>query len=60
MSRMTSSYAARVSGRQRALAAAAPAGPRRRERSGEELTPEMMIIGATLGILMLALVAWLI
>jgi hypothetical protein len=33
---------------------------RRRERSAEEVTPEMMIIGATLGILMLALVAWLI
>jgi hypothetical protein len=33
---------------------------RQHERSGEEVTPEMMIIGATLGILMLAFMAWLI
>ena len=33
---------------------------RRRERSGEEVTAEMMIIGASLGILLLALMAWLI
>ena len=32
----------------------------RRERPGEEVTPEMMIIGAALGILLLALMAWLI
>jgi hypothetical protein len=33
---------------------------RRRERTGDEVTPEMMIIGAALGILMLGLMAWLI
>ncbi len=42
------------------MASEVAATTRRREQPGEEVTPEMMIIGATLGILMLALVAWLI
>jgi hypothetical protein len=33
---------------------------RRHDRPGEEVTPEMMILGAALGILMLGLMAWLI